>query len=59
MEEKEKRTVVDEKVDSTSWISQRDAAVNAAVATHDEDALRKMSTMPGGYGSKSARRRAW
>lgn len=42
-----------------AWIIARDAAVDAAIACHDEDALAKISAQPGGFGSQSSRRKAW
>lgn len=41
-----------------AWTIARDAAVDAAIACHDEDALAKISAQPGGFGSQS-RRKAW
>ncbi|CAK9782930.1 hypothetical protein CC85DRAFT_308742 [Cutaneotrichosporon oleaginosum] len=41
------------------WEAARDALVDAAVAAHDEDTLRRLSAMPGGFGSRPARCRAW
>lgn len=60
MTEKEKDDpLLNEKLASPSWIVERDAAVDAAVAKHDETELRRLSTVSGGFGSKPARRRAW
>ncbi|GMK56226.1 hypothetical protein CspeluHIS016_0300660 [Cutaneotrichosporon spelunceum] len=41
------------------WEDVRDAQVDAAVDAHDLEALRRFSAMPGGFGSRLARRRAW
>lgn len=42
-----------------SWELERDAAVLKAVEAHDEEELRHLSSQPGGFGSRSARRAAW
>lgn len=42
-----------------AWEAERDAEVLAAVRAHDEDALRALSSEPGGFGSNDARRAAW
>ncbi|BEJ11669.1 hypothetical protein CspHIS471_0201290 [Cutaneotrichosporon sp. HIS471] len=48
---------IDEK--AGGWEAVRDAEVDAAVNARDEDRLRRLSAMPGGFGSRSARCRAW
>ncbi|KAL1406014.1 GTPase-activating protein gyp8 [Vanrija albida] len=48
---------VDEK--AASWVDARDAAVDAAIAAHDDAALQRLSAEPGGFGSNASRRRAW
>lgn len=42
-----------------AWERERDAAVLKAVEAHDEEELRRLSSQPGGFGSRTARRAAW
>lgn len=41
------------------WAELRAVEVDAAIARHDEGALRRLSALPGGFGSKDSRRKAW
>lgn len=42
-----------------AWEQERDAEVFKAIEAHDEDELRRLSSQPGGFGSRTARRAAW
>jgi hypothetical protein len=48
---------LDEK--AQGWEAARDSLVDAAVSAHDEATLRRLSSLPGGFGSRDARCRAW
>jgi hypothetical protein len=52
--------MLDEKASGTpDWLVIRDQLVLKAVEEGDTDLLRRISALPGGFGSDTARRKAW
>jgi hypothetical protein len=46
-------------IPATSWVAIREKVVEQAITDGDYEALRRISALPGGFGSEAMRRKVW